>query len=419
MPETTTTRIERLAELVVRVGANVQPGQDVHISGLVEHAPIARAVAERAYLAGARRVVVAYEDLQVRRSAVRHAPAEALGSAYRYERERLLEWGELGTALIRLTGDPDAAILAGVDPVRVAALPSRELSLIQQELISTGRIPWTIAAAPNEGWAREVFGAPDVERLWDAVAVALGLDEPDPVGAWRTRLAALQARRDTLTRLGADAIRFRGPGTDLTIGLLPGGRWLSASMTTPSGIEFVPNLPTEEVFTSPDRRRADGVLRATAPLVVPQAGVVVRGLRFRFEAGRIVDVEADEGADLVRAQLARDPQASSLGEVSMVDGSSLVRRAGVTFHDTLFDENAGCHIAYGAAFPTVLPGGEDMTAEERLAAGLNDCPVHTDVVVGGPEVDVDAILRDGTIVPVIAHDAWMLPASDPVATQRR
>jgi aminopeptidase len=412
MQPSTTTYLDRLAALVVRVGANVQPGQDVHIGGLVEHAPVARAVAEHAYLAGARRVAVTYDDAHVRRSTVRHAPEEALGSAYRYERERLIEWGERGTALIRLTGDPDAGGMSDLDPRRVAALPSRELASMQQALITSGRIPWTIVAAPNEGWAREVFGVPDLDRLWAAVGVALRLDTADPVAAWRERLATLRDRASALTRLGADAVRFRGPGTDLTLGLLPGGRWLAGGITTPSGIEFVPNLPTEEVFTSPDRRRADGVVRATAPLVLPGTSGLVRGLRFRIEAGRIVEVEADEGADLVRAQLARDPQASSLGEVSMVDGSSSVRRAGVTFHDTLFDENAGCHIAYGAAFPTVLPGGEDMTAEERLAAGLNDCPIHTDVVVGGPAVDADAVLSDGTIVPIIARDAWVLPSEE-------
>ena len=407
--------IDRFAELVVRVGVNIQPGQDVHISGLVEHAPIARAVAEQAYRAGARRVVVAYDDLYVRRAAIDHAPEEALGTAYAYERERIREWGERGTALITLTGNPDPSILAGADPRRGAAMSSRELSTLFRSITEDGHVPWTVVAAPNAGWARQVFGEPDVDRLWAAVSTAMRLDEPDPVGSWRERLETLRARDIAITSLGADAVRFRGPGTDLTIGLIPGGRWTSGAMTTPSGIAFIPNLPTEEVFTSPDWRRAEGTIRATAPLVLPQAGVLVKGLRFRFEGGRIVEAEADEGVDAVRAQLARDPQAPFLGEVSMVDGSSRVRRAGVVFHDTLFDENAGCHIAYGGAFPTVLPGGLSMTPAERLAAGLNDCTLHTDVVVGGPEVSVDAILADGTTIPVIAGDAWVLPVEDRAA----
>ena len=405
------TLLERFAELVVRVGVNVQPGQDVHVAGLVEHAPIARAIAEQAYRAGARRVAVTYDDLHVRRAAIEHAPEEALGTAYAYELAQLREWGELGTALVYLTGNPDASILGDLDPRRTAASTSRELATLRQSIL--GRVPWTVVAAPNEGWAREVFGEPDMDRLWAAVATAMRLDEPDPVASWRERLATLRARDLTLTALGADAVRFRGPGTDLTIGLIPGGRWESGTEQTPAGAEFVPNLPTEEVFTSPDWHRAEGTVRATAPLVLPQAGILVRGLRFRFEAGRIVEAEADEGVEAVRAQLARDPQAPFLGEVALVDGSSRVRRAGIVFHDTLFDENAGCHIAYGAAFPTVIPGGESMTGAERLAAGLNVCPLHTDVVVGGPGVDVDAILPDGTAVPVIADDAWVLPLETP------
>ena len=405
------TLLERFAELVVRVGVNVQPGQDVHVAGLVEHAPIARAIAEQAYRAGARRVAVTYDDLYVRRAAIEHAPEEALGTAYAYELAQLREWGELGTALVYLTGNPDASILGDLDPSRTAASTSRELATLRQSIL--GRVPWTVVAAPNEGWAREVFGEPDMDRLWVAVATAMRLDEPDPVASWRERLATLRARDLALTALGADAVRFRGPGTDLTIGLIPGGRWESGTEQTPAGAEFVPNLPTEEVFTSPDWHRAEGTVRATAPLVLPQNGVLVQGLRFRFEAGRIVEAEADEGVEAVRAQLARDPQAPFLGEVALVDGSSRVRRAGIVFHDTLFDENAGCHIAYGAAFPTVIPGGESMTGAERLAAGLNHCPLHTDVVVGGPGVDVDAILPDGTAVPVIADDAWVLPLETP------
>lgn len=405
------TLLERFADLVVRVGVNVQPGQHVHVAGLVEHAPIARAIAEQAYRAGARRVAVTYDDLYVRRAAIEHAPEEALGTAYAHELARLREWGELGTALVHLTGNPDASILGDLDPRRTAASTSRELATLRQSILR--RVPWTVVAAPNEGWAREVFGVPDMDRLWAAVATAMRLDEPDPIASWRERLATLHARDLALTALGADAVRLRGPGTDLTIGLMRHARWESGAEQTPAGVEFVPNLPTEEVFTSPDWRRADGTVRVTAPLVLPQAGVLVRGLRFRFEAGRIVEAEADEGVEAVRAQLARDPQAPFLGEVALVDGSSRVRRAGVVFHDTLFDENAGCHIAYGAGFPALLPGGESMTGAERLAAGLNECPLHTDVVVGGPGVDVDAILPDGTVAPVIADDAWVLPVETP------
>jgi aminopeptidase len=183
-------------------------------------------------------------------------------------------------------------------------------------------------------------------------------------------------------------------------------------MQTKSGIDYVANLPTEEVFTSPDWRRAEGTVACTRPLVMSDGGALVTGLRLRFQAGRIVQVDADEGANLVRAQLARDEQAVFLGEVSIVDGSSPIGRAGVMFHDTLFDENAGCHIAWGQGFPFVLAGGDVMSRDELLAAGLNVPAVHTDVVVGGPDVVVDGIARDGTATPIVRDDRWVLPLAE-------
>jgi aminopeptidase len=396
--------IDRYAEFVVRVAANVQPGQDVHVSALVEHVPIARAVAEQAYLAGARRVVVEYGDLHVRRSAIQHAPDDALGTHYPHELERFRWWREHGIAWISLTGNPDPTIYDGLDPVRIAAYPSKALAAEVPGLIRD--IAWTAVAAPNEGWARQIFGEPDVARLWEAVAIATRLDMPDPVAAWRDHLAVLAARVRALDALGLDAVRLRGPGTDLTIGLIAGSVWLGGSTRTPGGVEFLPNVPTEEVFTSPDWRRTEGTVRITEPLIL--AATPVLGLRLRFEAGRIVELSADRGADLVQAQLDRDERARFLGEVALVDGSSRVRQAGITFHDTLFDENVGCHIAYGISYSEAVPGADDLDPEAQMALGLNVASSHTDVTIGGPEVDVEGIRADGTVIPLIRDDAFVL-----------
>jgi aminopeptidase len=269
----------------------------------------------------------------------------------------------------------------------------------------TGRhVNWTIVAAPNSGWATQVFGEPDVERLWNAVARATRLDEPDPVAAWRTHTETLQARADALNRSGFDAIRFHGPGTDLTVGLIPEASWLCATFETAKGIPHIPNMPTEEVFTTPDWRRADGTVRSTRPLVA--GGTRVSGLEVRLEGGRIVDATATDGAEIVRAQLAADEQAAFLGELALVDGSSPIKETGLVFCDTLYDENATCHIAYGAGIPGVL--GATLSPDELLARGVNVSGIHTDFMVGGVDVDVDGLDGAGNAVPILRQDVWQL-----------
>ena len=261
---------------------------------------------------------------------------------------------------------------------------------------------WTVAAAPNEGWATQVFGEPDLERLWRAVSLAARLDDPDPVAAWQAHVDKLQQRADAMSATGLDAIRFRGPGTDLTIGLNQGSRWLCAALETAEGISHVLNIPTEEVFTSPDWRRAEGVVRSTYPLVT--SGTTVSGLELRFEGGRVVDVRAESGAEIIRQQLAVDDQAPYLGEVALVDGSSPIKQSGLIFCDTLFDENATCHIAYGAGFPMAAGEPDD----DLLGSGINVSAVHTDFMIGGAEVDVDGLDADGNATPIIRGDVWQL-----------
>ena len=402
-------RLERFSDLVVRLGANVQPGSFVLVRSDVAHLQIARAVVERAYVAGASWVEVDWSDGPIRRSQLTHADIERLTRARPWVVERTKAWAAERGVSITLVGDPDPHLLDGVDPAKVAAFGVEEARAYREAVLEQ-QLRWTVVAAPNPGWATEVFGEPDMERLWDAVATAMRLDEADPVTSWRERAADLAARARALDALDLTEVRYRSADTDLTVGLVPNARWTGGSMDDPDGVTYMPNIPTEEVFTSPDRRRADGVISLTKPVII--GGVVVEGLKVTFGGGRITDVTATSGTESVRAQLGIDEGARSLGEVSLVDRDSRIAKAGILFHNMLFDENAACHVAWGQSFPFAVADGLAMSNEERYEIGLNRSVIHTDVVIGGQGLTVTGTGSNGTI-EILRDDEWVLGTRHP------
>ncbi len=398
MPST----IDALAQLAVSAGANVSPGQTVIVSAALGQEPLARAIAAACYDRGAHQVQVDYSDPHVRRARLQRAPDSALGDVIPWVRQRPGQMAELHAAWIGLSGLTAPGLLDDLDPGRIGR---DSVALVEwAEVIDRGEISWTIVPGPTEEWAQLVYGETDSDplaALWRDVADICRLGEPDPVKAWRQRSAELQRACDRLQAARLDALHFRGPGTDLVVGLLPGMGWHGGGMRTAWGLEHLPNLPTEEVFTSPDPERVDGTVSSTKPLLV--SGRLVDRLRIRFSGGRAVEIDADSGAELMRELVRRDVDADRLGEVALVDGSGRVGRTGRVFHDTLLDENAASHIALGSGFPHLTAdGGGDV------AHRVNSSAVHTDFMIGGPEVEVTGTTRDGRELPVLVGGAWAL-----------
>jgi aminopeptidase len=402
-------RLERFADLVVRIGANVQPGSGVLLRTDTAHLEIARAVVERAYAAGASWVEIEWSDGPIRRSQLTYAGIERLTKTRPWVIERTKAWAVERGVSITLIGDPDPHLLDDVDPAKAAAFPVEE-AIAYQEAVLGHQLRWTVVPAPNPGWAQEVFGEPDVERLWEAVATAMRLDEADPVASWRQRAAELAARGRALNALDLTEMHYRSTATDLTVGLVPNTRWIGGSMDDPDGVTYMPNLPTEEVFTSPDRRRADGMISLTKPVII--SGQVVEGLKVTFASGRITDVTATLGVESVRTQLDTDEGARSLGEVSLVDRDSRIAKADILFHNMLLDENAACHVAWGRGFPFSVADGLAKSNEERYEIGLNRSAIHTDVVIGGEGMTVTGTGPKGT-VEIIRDDEWVLETKPP------
>jgi aminopeptidase len=394
--------LTRLADLVVGFGANVQPDQIVAVTCEPGKEGLVRAIAESAYRRGAKFVDVQWFDPWVKRARIAHARDETLEFVPDWYGERVLALGDARAARIALSGASAPGVLADLDPVRAGKdrLPAVKES---GKVVNDRTTNWSIIPCPTLAWAKLVFpDLPEPEalgRLERDVIHVLRLDEPDPIAAWRERADTLVWVTERLTERGFDALHYEGPGTDLTVGLLPGASWQAARFRTVDGIEHMPNLPTEEVFTTPDPERADGHVTASKPLVLAD-GTVVRGLRMRFEGGRAVQIDADSAQDTMRTIAEHDSGAARLGEVALVDAEGRIGKLDTVFYDTLIDENAASHIAIGQGFPFLIAESD----RERA----NESQIHIDFMIGSPEMTVTGITADGDRVPVLVQGKWQV-----------
>jgi aminopeptidase len=396
--------LERYADLIVSVGANVQPDQVVAVEALPEAQPLVAAIARAAYDRGARYVEASYFDADVKRIRSERAPAGTLEWVPPWLGQRILGMGELNGARIVLVPLVPPGLLDGVDPARAGLdrLPQVSESL---QTVEDRSIAWTLSPYPTLAWAKIVY--PDaspgeaLELLWQDIAHVCRLDEPDPAGAWNERIDQIWQVARRLDALDLDSLHFGGPGTDLTVGLLPSSRFAKegGASHTRMGVRHVPNLPTEEVFTTPDPERTSGVVTATKPLDV--AGSLVTGLRVRFEGGRAVQIDADANAETLRARCAVDEGAARLGEVALVDGEGRIGKLGRTFFTTLLDENAASHVALGDAYSAPVADPGDLPR-------INTSGVHIDFMIGSAEVDVTGTTKSGGTVPILRGGAWQI-----------
>jgi aminopeptidase len=408
--------LARYADLIVRVGLNLQPGQRLLIIGPIanggvalEAAPLVRAVAESAYDAGAPLVEALWGDEALMAARFRHAPPASFEQFSAWVPAALLEHVEAGHATLSIyANDPD--LLQAAPPDRVGAVQAATAHAVRpfRERISKNAINWVVVAAASERWAARVFpgepAAERVERLWGEIARLCRLDAHDPIAAWHAHLDGLAERTARLNARRYDALHYRGPGTDLTVGLARGHVWTGGRSTSARGIEFAANLPTEEVFTMPARDRVDGHVRATKPL--SYGGTLIEDFGLTFEAGRIVAIEAARGEEVLRTLIATDSGSDRLGELALVPHSSPVSQAGHLFYTTLFDENAASHFAIGAAYAFTMEGGEALSAEEFERAGGNRSATHVDFMIGSGALDIDGVRADGAVEPVMRAGEW-------------
>jgi aminopeptidase len=393
--------VQAFADLIVNFGANVQAGQIVDVATALGKEELTRAITASAYRRGAKFVDAVYWDPHLKKARVEHAADDVLDFIPSWYGERALQLGRERGATISLSGPTEPHLFDELDPARLG----RDVFPRVKEyttVVNERTVNWCVAPCPTMKWAKLVYPALEpqaaLDKLWEQILHICRMDEDEPEAAWDERNKVLKGAAERLTGQHFDALHLEGPGTDLTIGLLPSSRWIGGDEVTVDGIQHMANLPTEEVFTSPDPERVDGTVRATKPLYTQ--GRIIDGLTVRFEGGRAVQIDADGGAETLRALIEQDDGGARLGEIALVDKESRIGPLDTVFYDTLLDENAASHIALGSAYETAA-GEEDR---ERL----NRSSIHVDFMVGAPDVDVTGITQSGDRVPVLRRSAWQL-----------
>ncbi|UCC63655.1 MAG: aminopeptidase [Anaerolineae bacterium] len=409
--------LDKYAEVTVRVGLNLQPGQRLLIGmplfGIygtpLELAPLVRTIVAKAYQAGARLVDVMWNDDQLRLIRFQHAPRDSFEEFPTWRADAAFEAAKAGDAVLVIYAEnPD--LLVGQDPELVAVVQHTNFKHSEptMDLVVKNAMNWALITAPVEGWPQKVF--PDLPpdsrkaKFWDTIFEICRVKQADPVSAWQDHVNELVVRSDYLNRKRYAALKLTAPGTDLTVGLPSGHIWRGARMTSQNGIDFTANIPTEEIFTIPHKDRTEGVVTATKPL--SYGGILIQDLSLTFSEGRVVKATAKKGEQSLHKLLETDEGASRLGEVALVPHSSPISQSGLLFYNILIDENASNHIALGRAYKFSLENGEAMSDDEFAAIGGNHSLIHIDCMIGSGEMDVDGLLKDGTAEPIMRGGEW-------------
>ncbi|EGO7952829.1 aminopeptidase [Enterococcus faecalis] len=402
--------LKKYARLIAETGVNVQDNHTVVLQISVDQAPLARLITEEAYRLGAAEVIVQWSDETIQREFLAHAATDRIENVPQYKIDQTDDWIAKGASRISVvSSNPDA--LAGVGAQRVAAFQAANgKALVNlRKATQANKVSWTVVAAASEGWAAKVFpelatSEEQVDALWNEIFKTTRIYEENPVIAWDIHDKKLQEKAAELNEQQFTALHYTAPGTDLTIGLPKNHLWEGAGSYNARGEEFMANMPTEEVFTAPDSRRVDGYVSSTKPL--SYAGTIISGMKFTFKDGKVVDFSAEQGEEALKNLLAIDEGAKHLGEVALVPDPSPISQSGLIFYNTLFDENASNHLAFGSAYAFNLQGGTEMSEEELAEAGLNRSQTHVDFMVGSDKMNIDGIKEDGTIVPVFRNGDW-------------